>query len=114
MCKSILVAIALVLSLEACTIGDIADARATLKGASAAAKSYVSTKIETRKEFRSGILAVDRAKYDALMGAARDAERAGNLEKAFEYWAAAREHYVERMPHLEDIKKRFGDFFRDD
>lgn len=114
MYKSVLYAVALVSSLGACTTGDLLDARATLKDASAAAKSYISTKIETRKEFRSGILAADRAKYDALMGAARDAERAGNLEGAFDYWDAARTHYVEHMPHLEDMKKRIGDFLRDD
>ncbi len=102
------------LLLGACTLGDLADARATLKSAGAAAKSYVNEQIETRKELRAGIQATIRAEFEAQMGAARDAERNGKLVKAIEHWAGARALYEEHMPLLKDLKAKVADFFDDD
>ena len=109
----LIAALAAVFLLAACTPSDLADARATLKGAGAAAKAYVGDQIETRREYRAGIRDADRAQYDALMGAARDAERNGDLETAIENWAAARALYTEHMPRLDDMKARVGEFFDD-
>lgn len=100
--------------LPACTLGDLADARATLKGAGAAAKSYVSEQIETRKEYRAGIRATIRAEYAASMFAADTASRAGDMETAQKHWAAARALYNEHIPQLKDLKAKVADFFDDD
>lgn len=100
--------------LTGCTLGDLADARTTLKNVGTAGKSYVNDQIETRKEYRTGIRATIRAEYEALMGAARDAERNGNMKVARENWTAARTLYTENMPQLKKIKDKIGDFFHDD
>ena len=112
--RKLFCALGLALLLGACTPGDLADARSTLKDVGAAGKSYVNEQIETRKEYRAGIRATIRAEYGALMFAAENAARVGDLESAKQHWAAARSLYAEQMPLIKDLKAKAGDFFGDD
>lgn len=100
--------------LAGCTLGDLADARSTLKAAGTAGKEYFREHIVTRREYRLGIKNAIRAEYNFHMIAAELAARGGKTGEAKAHWKAARKLYAENMPLLKDLKTRIGDFLGDD
>lgn len=97
-----------------CAPSDLADLRAGLREAGAAGQMFVREHVQVRQEYRQDIRDAVRAQYDAYMRRADEAERAGEMETAEDYWSRARALLEAQMPRLKNLKAEIGEFLADD